>query len=196
MGDLERATELYEEDGRRPRTGAGPGPPGHLDLPRSDLALIYRDAGDGERALPLAEAVLADRRRVLSTDHPDLLTSLNNLAGCYGAVGAADKAIALYEEVLRDRTRVLGPDNPDTLTARNNLACALAEAGDLDTAIPLLHTVLQDRVHVLGRDHPHAITSRGTLGGAHRRAATSTARSRTTGRALADADVYWARITS
>ncbi|MEU2390403.1 FxSxx-COOH system tetratricopeptide repeat protein [Streptomyces sp. NPDC007369] len=165
-GNLEQATTLHERTADARARVLGKDHPDTLTS-RSDLAIAYNDAGD-ERAVALAEAVLADRRRVLPPDHPDIMTSVNNLAVCCSTNGESERAIALAKEALASRTTVLGPDSPATLTARNNLACAFAESGRLDAALPLLKTVLDDRVRVLGRDHPDAISSRGTLGGAHR----------------------------
>ncbi len=70
------------------------------------------------------ERNLADRERVLGPDHPDPLTSRNNLAYAYRAAGRIDGAIAMYERNLADRERVLGPDHPSTLTSPiSTLAC-------------------------------------------------------------------------
>ena len=66
---------------------------------------------------------------MLGPDHPDTLTSRNNLATAYQAAGRAAEAIPLHEQTLADRERVLGPDHPDTLASRNNLANAYQEAG-------------------------------------------------------------------
>jgi hypothetical protein len=45
--------------------------------------------------IPLHEQTLADRERILGPDHPDALTSRNNLAETYGAAGRAAEAIPL-----------------------------------------------------------------------------------------------------
>jgi Tetratricopeptide repeat len=39
----------------------------------------YRDAGRADEAIPLHEQTLADRERVLGTDHPDTVTTRNYL---------------------------------------------------------------------------------------------------------------------
>jgi len=58
---------------------------------------------------------------VLGPDHPDTLTSRNNLAYAYKSAGQLDQAIPLYQATLTDCERVLGPDHPMTSTVRNNL---------------------------------------------------------------------------
>ena len=106
--------------------------------------------------------------RRLGPDHPDTLTSRNNLAYAYRAAGDLGRAIPLFEQTLTDRERVLGPDHPDTLTSRNNLAYAYQAAGDLGRAIPLFEQTLTDTERVLGPDHPQTLTSRNNLAAAYR----------------------------
>ena len=89
------------------------------------------------------EQTLAARERVLGPDHPDTLTSRNNLAVAYQDAGRLDEAISLHEQTLAARERVLGPDHPDTLASRNNLALAYqdagrtSEAGDLSPSLQI-----------------------------------------------------------
>ena len=92
--------------------------------------------------------------RVLGADHPDTLTSRNNLACAYQAAGDLGRAIPLLEQALADGVRVLGADHPDTLASRNNLAGAYQAAGDLGRAIPLYEQTLADRRAGAGRRPP------------------------------------------
>ena len=126
----------------------------------------FRAGHDAFTAISLARFVEI-RERVLGLDHPDTLTSRNNLAYAYQSAGDLTRAIPLYEQTLTDRERVLGPDHPDTLTSRNNLAAAYQTAGDLTRAIPLYEQTLTDRERVLGPDHPNTLTSRNNLAGAY-----------------------------
>jgi len=87
----------------------------------------HQAAGRLDQAIPLYQRTLADAERVLGADHPDTLTSRNNLAGAYESAGRLDQAIPLYERTLADRERVLGADHPQTLTSRNNLERARIE---------------------------------------------------------------------
>ena len=134
------------------------------------FALWYSaELGAPQAAVALSDAV-THLSKILGPDHPDTLTSRNNLAGAYESAGRLDEAITLYEQVLADRVRLLGPDHPQTLTSRNNLAYAYRSAGRLDQAIPLYEEVLADRVRLLGDDHPQTLTSRNNLAGAYRSA--------------------------
>jgi hypothetical protein len=69
-------------------------------------------------ALPLFQRALDTRERVLGTEHPRTLTSVNNLAACMRALGDAEAALPLFR-------RALGKEHPDTRTARAN--CDLVE---------------------------------------------------------------------
>ena len=58
--------------------------------------------------------LLPDMERVLGRDHPDTLTTRNNIAFWTGG-GGRREALRLFTELLPDRERVLGRDHPDTL---------------------------------------------------------------------------------
>ncbi len=124
-------------------------------------------SADTARSLTLAEQTHTDYNHLLGPDHPDTLSSRNNLAYAYESAGQLGNAIALYEATLTDRERVLGADHPDTLTSRNNLAGAYRSAGQLGKAIALYEATLTDYERVLGADHPNTFTSRNNLAGAY-----------------------------
>jgi hypothetical protein len=67
-------------------------------------------------------ALLSVMGRVLGAEHPDTLTTRNNLAGWTGEAGDAAGARDQFAALLSIRERVLGPDHPDTLATRTNLA--------------------------------------------------------------------------
>ncbi|WP_405536288.1 tetratricopeptide repeat protein [Streptomyces sp. NBC_00075] len=123
--------------------------------------------GQHTRAIRHLQRALADCTRVLGEDHPNTLTSRNNLAYAYESAGDLSRAIPLYEQTLTDTVRVLGEDHPSTLTSRNNLAYAYESAGDLSRAVPLHEQTLTDRTRVLGEDHPDTLTSRNNLASAY-----------------------------
>lgn len=78
------------------------------------------------RAIPLAHTVLSDRRRLLGAEHPDTLTSVNNLAGAYRSAGRLEQAIPLYEQTLTDCRRLLGAGHPLSKSVAANLERATA----------------------------------------------------------------------
>jgi tetratricopeptide (TPR) repeat protein len=55
----------------------------------------------------------------LGPEHPDIATSLNNLAQLYHKQGQYEKAMALYQRALAIREKALGPGHPDIATSLN-----------------------------------------------------------------------------
>ena len=128
-----------------------------LSTSAEQAALVGRYAASwGRTVLAVARFRQAAeyQETALGPDHPDTLTSRNNLAYGYESAGDLARAIPLYEQTVADRERVLGPDHPDTQSSRNNLAAAYESAGDLARAIPLLEKTLADCERVLGPNHP------------------------------------------
>ena len=100
---------------------------------------------------------------MLGPDHPDVLTTRDNIAAWTGQCGDAAAALRLFRELLPDQVRVLGPDHPDVLTTRDNIASWTGECGDAAAALRLFRELLPDRVRVLGPDHPDVLTTRGNI---------------------------------
>ncbi len=53
--------------------------------------------------------------------HPDVATSLNNLAGLYDLQGKYEAAEPLYLEAINICEKALGSNHPNTITIRQNL---------------------------------------------------------------------------
>ena len=123
------------------------------------LAEASRYAGDYATGVERARRALEARERVLGREHPDTLTSVNNLAALLKSKGDYDAAEPLYRRALEARERVLGREHPDTLTSVNNLALLLYSKGDYDAAEPLYRRALEAQERVLGREHPDTLTS-------------------------------------
>ena len=127
------------------------------------------DLGMPQLALTITESV-TQAYDTLGADHPETLTSRNNLANAYQDAGKLEEAITLYEQNLKDFEDLLGPDHPETLTSRNNLANAYQDAGRLNEAITLDQQTLEDRTRILGPNHPDTLLSRNNLASTYREA--------------------------
>jgi tetratricopeptide (TPR) repeat protein len=108
----------------------------------NNLALVYRDAGKADKAVPLLEQALAKAREKLRPDHPVTLTTMNNLALAYGSAGRPGEAVPLFERTLTKRREKLGRDHSLTLRTMNNLAGAYQRQGDFAKAERLLRESL------------------------------------------------------
>ena len=66
---------------------------------------------------------------MLGLEHPDTLTSINNLASTFLDRGRRREAEGLFVQVLETFKRVLGLEHPDTLISMNNLALTYGKQG-------------------------------------------------------------------
>ena len=89
-------------------------------LDRAAAYLLTR--GEPRPARALFERAHRLRRDTLGQDHPDTLSSANNLAADLRAIGNYEQARQLDQDTLTRRRRVLGQDQPDTLRSAINLA--------------------------------------------------------------------------
>lgn len=130
---------------------------------RIRLADLYGYRNRPRDAAVQLELVVTAYRKLLGPDHPQTLTSRNNLARAYELTGDVGRAVPLHEWTLVDAERVLGSDHPHTLTFRDNLVLAYRSAGDVGRAVPLCEQVLADAERVLGPEHPHTLIYRSGL---------------------------------
>ena len=118
-----------------------------------DLGLYPDAQGQMERALDL-------QRRVFGEEHPDTLSTMNDLAELYLEYeGKAAQAEPLLTQVLEVRRRRLGDEHPDTLTSLSNMAALYRYQGKNEQAEPLFDKVLQVRRRTLGEEDPETLTA-------------------------------------
>jgi hypothetical protein len=77
-------------------------------IQQTSLAGARFELGDLHGARSLHDQVLAIRRRVFCDDHPDTLTSMNNLAEVLYTLGDLGGAEHLHKLTVTGRERVLG----------------------------------------------------------------------------------------
>lgn len=165
--------------------------PPHTTL--NTLAQVLQKAGTFGAAGLLHERLLDVETRMLGPEHPDTLTSRNNLGKCLvrnGRAGRGNKpappdpggphpypgpacaldgtgehaeAVGLLRQTLNDRTRVLGPEHPHTLASRDSLGLALDGMGEHAQAVRIQRQTLEDRVRILGDEHTHTLSTHNAL---------------------------------
>jgi len=122
-----------------------------------------RDAGKYDEALPLTERAWESRERLLGSEHHDVASVINSLAGTYTLRGEYVKAEPLYRRALEIREKVLGKDHPDTAESFNNLAVLYYKQGKDGEAERLFRRALAIREKALGKDHPYTAQSLNSL---------------------------------
>ncbi|WP_414756479.1 CHAT domain-containing protein, partial [Anabaena sp. CCY 9910] len=100
-------------------------------------------------AEPLFHQALEMRKRLLGQEHPDVATSLNNLALLYNRQGRYAEAEPLFHQALEMRKRLLGQEHPDVATSLNNLAGLYWGQGDINHALKFFTQGLKVEEHNL-----------------------------------------------
>ncbi|WP_214325769.1 FxSxx-COOH system tetratricopeptide repeat protein [Nonomuraea sediminis] len=136
-------------------------PPDSESLART--ATYLGESGDYRTAALLYKEITSHRIAVLGADHPNTLTTRDDLARWTGEAGGASVARDALAALLPIRERVLGADHPNTLTTRHNLARWTGEAGDASAARDAFAALLPDMARVLGAHHPDTLTTRHNL---------------------------------
>lgn len=134
----------------------------------NNLAALYLQMGEYEKALPFCKRALETCEKVLGSQHPAVVITLNNLAGIYKSIGEYEKAFLLYERALETYEKVLGPENPDAVTTLNNLAGLYEDIGEYEKALSLYEQSLETCEKVLGSGHPFVIASLTNLAALYR----------------------------
>ena len=127
------------------------------------MGTTYANLGDYHRAIEFFEQALAIRREHLGNSHPDVATSLNNLASLYQDQGRYREAEPLLLRALEIRETALGESHPDVAASLNNLASLYQDQGRYREAEPLLLRALEIRETALGENHPDVAASLNNL---------------------------------
>jgi CHAT domain-containing protein len=83
-------------------------------------------------------AVLDIREKALGPEHPDVATSLNNLAFLYSLMGNYAAAEPLYKRSLEISEKALGLEHPDVATSLDNLSVLKVVQGKYLDALKLM----------------------------------------------------------
>jgi hypothetical protein len=97
---------------------------------------------------------LARKMKVLRKEHPETLTSMNNLAGVLFQRNKYEEAEGLHRQTLAAREKVLGTRHPSTLTSIYCLAHLLAHRDFYDEAVLLYQKACTGYTTSLGYNHP------------------------------------------
>jgi tetratricopeptide (TPR) repeat protein len=139
-----------------------------LIWPFAGLGRFYEGQGAYGQAEPWWQDCLAVTRDRLGEAHPDVATSLNNLAELYRSQGRYSEAEPLYQEALALRKQLLGEAHPDVANSLNNLALLYKSQGRYSKAEPLYQEALALRKQLLGEAHPDVASSLNNLAALYR----------------------------
>ncbi|MEH2391582.1 MAG: tetratricopeptide repeat protein [Nostoc sp.] len=131
--------------------------------PFTGLGWFYQGQGLYQQAELWYKLCIEVAENRLGLEHPDVATSLNNLAELYGFTGWYSEAEPLYQQALLLRKRLLGDNHPDVATSLNNLAGLYKFTRRYSEAKPLFEEALALSKRLLGDNHPNVVTSLNNL---------------------------------
>jgi serine/threonine protein kinase/tetratricopeptide (TPR) repeat protein len=135
-----------------------------------NLAMLYTDAGDVQKAIPLRVKVLEKLKATLGPDHADTAGSMRELALCYDDAGHWQDAIALYTRALEVQKVKLGIDNIETLHTMDLLASDYRRVDRFKESLVLHERALELTKAKLGAGHPDTVRRMNNVTNAYRQA--------------------------
>nr|CDP26075.1 Putative kinesin light chain [Podospora anserina S mat+] len=129
----------------------------------SKVGQSFYNLGKYKEAEQMYRQTLQLSEKVLGKEHPDTLTSMNDLALVLYSQGKYEEAAKIHRQELQLSEKVLGKEHPGTLTSMNNLASVLNSQGKYEEAEQMHRQTLQLREKVLGKEHPDTLTSMNDL---------------------------------
>jgi tetratricopeptide (TPR) repeat protein len=123
---------------------------------------LYNE-GRFNEAILVAEQALTLAKSLHPGDHPDVATSLNNLASLYKSQGLYPEAEPLYQQALEMFQRLFPGDHAAVAISLNNLAALYDSQGHYSKAESFFQQVLGMRQRLFTDDHPDVATSLNNL---------------------------------
>lgn len=128
------------------------------------MGRVYYKLGLYDSALPLLKDALELNRQALGREHPDVASTLNNLALVLHAKGDFAAAEPLYREALEMRRKLLGDERAEVAASLNNFGLFLKDKGDYEQAEINLRQALALRRKLFGASHVDVAESLNELG--------------------------------
>jgi len=139
-----------------------------LIWPFLGLIRFYRWQGLYNRALTWSHQCLECVQSGCGERHPDVATSLDNIAAIYRVQKHYEKAKPLYYQALEIRQYLFGEEHPEVATSLNNLANLYSDEENYEEAKPLFLRALEVYEHFFGKNHLHTVTTLNNLADLYR----------------------------
>ncbi|MBI3302408.1 MAG: tetratricopeptide repeat protein [Deltaproteobacteria bacterium] len=146
---LHHLAELYRQQGRYELAEAFYG---------GAYALRVESEGSTHSEKGLYQRVLAADARSLGPDHPEVATTLSNMARLYEQYGLDRVAEPLYRQALAIRERAFGPMHPSVATILNGLGELYERQRLYREAEPLYQQALAIYEHAPDPRHPELVS--------------------------------------
>ncbi|HEX8698154.1 MAG TPA: serine/threonine-protein kinase [Myxococcaceae bacterium] len=129
----------------------------------NNLGRILIDQGKYPEARESHSRALALREQALGPEHPEVATSIFNLAMVDWWMGHYEQALANTERAAALKQKALGPEHPDVVLLSGNTGGMLYEVGRYEEALQRYQHSLRGMRKLLGPEHPLVAQSLGNL---------------------------------
>ncbi|PYS67779.1 MAG: hypothetical protein DMF69_22075 [Acidobacteria bacterium] len=125
---LKRALEIWEAAGEQPSQSEI----GKINDALSQLADLYAEQNQNDKAIPLYERVLARQEATYGADHPKVAATLSSLGEAFLQLEKYPEAEQFYQRALSIDEGKLGPDHQSVLVSVLHLStiCVLTNRYD------------------------------------------------------------------
>jgi tetratricopeptide (TPR) repeat protein len=120
-----------------------------------DLARWLENRAEHGEAEPLYRRALAITQKSFGSEHPNVTTGLNNLAGLLRDTNRLAEAEPLIRRALAIDEKSFGPEHPNVARGLNNLVGLLCDTNRLAEAEPLIRRALAIDEKSFGPEHPN-----------------------------------------
>jgi len=127
------------------------------------ITRFYEGQGLYKLAEPWSEECVNVCQSLFTGEHPNVATSLNNLALLYDSQGRYSDAEPLLIEALAMTKRLFAGEHPNVATSLNNLALLYDSQGRYSDAEPLYIEALAMTKRLFAGEHPNVATSLNNL---------------------------------
>ena len=152
-GQTVTARELLDRGAARVRTELAGRPEIQATL-LGTIGRVYRQLGLLDRATPLLEEALAERRKILATPHPAIAEAMQELGLARWSAGQPEAAEALLRQSLDMRESLSSAPDEDAVAARTALGRLLSDTGKADDGVQTLRLAVQHARDVGGEATP------------------------------------------
>jgi tetratricopeptide (TPR) repeat protein len=158
LGEAKKAEQVYnillEQPNNEHKTGS-----------------IYRllgqakmDQAEFNEAITIYKKSINIYEKTLSSNHPDLATSYNNIGMLYHSIGEYSEALPYHEKALAIRQQSLTPNHSDLATSYNNIGLVFYSISEYSKAISSHEKALEIRQQSLPPNHPDLAMSYNNIG--------------------------------
>lgn len=129
----------------------------------NNLALLYTQIGDLQRAEPLYEEALSIHRKALGEVHPRTSTSLNNLALLLSEKKEYERAEEMLQQALKIERELRDGNHPSVARALSNLGSLYLKTRRPKEALPLYKSAVDILQPLGGPDYATALSNLGSV---------------------------------